>query len=141
MSATPIRRPGWLAAPLVGALLAVSLLAGCGGGQETPGSYGDGVRRDFVEGCWTTLVRDANGDEALAKERSGLSAAALESKFAAEAKRYKTQCTCVYGKLEDDLDFGDFKKLNDAQTEQPAALEAKVTKIYESCNLGDAPEG
>ena len=59
MSVSPIRRLR-LTVPLLAMVLAVGLLAGCAG-QRAPSSYTDGVRDAFIEGCWTTLVSDANG--------------------------------------------------------------------------------
>ncbi|QXC63200.1 hypothetical protein KSP35_10665 [Aquihabitans sp. G128] len=134
MPATPIRRRTRSAAPFAGVLLAIALLAGCAG-QKAPGSYTSGVRKDFIEGCWTTLVRDDQGAEA-----AKLSADQLEAKYGDAAKAATKGCTCAYNAFKDDLKFGDFKKLNDNETETPKALEAKVTKIYADCTLTASTE-
>lgn len=132
MLATPIRRRTRRAAPLVGILLTVGLLAGCSG-QKTPGSYTSGVKGDFIEGCWSTLVRDAKGTPA-----AKLSIDDLQAKYKSEAKVATTQCTCAYAGFKKDIKFSEFKKINDDQTETPAKLSSKVTKVYEKCGVGDS---
>ncbi|CAN5808140.1 hypothetical protein BH10ACT1_BH10ACT1_39040 [soil metagenome] len=135
MSVIPTRRRDRLTTSLVGTLFAVALLAGCAG-QKAPGSYTSGVETNFIEGCWSTLVRDANTGAA------DLTVDQLESDkaLASDVENAKKGCTCAYGKFKEDLKFSEFKKLNDDQTETPAKLGTKVTKIYDSCNVSTESE-
>ena len=138
MSVSPIRRLR-LPAPLLAALLVVGLLAGCAG-QRAPGSYTDGVEEAFIEGCWTTLVSDANDLSATGSSKAP-SAEELTKDFPDEAKTTESQCTCAFNAIKKDVSFGDFKKINDAQTEEPSELPASFTKAFDSCGLGEANAG
>ncbi len=132
MSASPIRRLR-LRAPLLAMVLAAGLLAGCAG-QRAPSSYTDGVRDAFIEGCWTTTVSDASNLTATSTTKA-LTVAQLQKKFPAEVKAAKSQCTCAFKAIKRDVPFGDFKKVNDNQTEKPSKLPASFTKAYASCGL------
>ena len=136
MSASPIRRLR-LTAPVLAMVVAVSLLVGCAG-QQAPGSYTAKVKDAFIEGCWTTLVRDAKGDAARSSDGNFLSADLLKRKFPDEAKRVTPGCTCAYGKIKKDVSFGEFKKINEARTTKPSLLPASFTKAFASCGVGDA---
>lgn len=138
MSVSPIRRLR-LTAPLFAAVLGIGLLAGCAG-QQAPGSYTDGVEEAFIEGCWTTLVSDANDLSATASSKAP-SAEELQKDFPDEFKTTESQCTCAYNAIKKDVPFGDFKKINDNQTEKPSELPASFTKAFDSCGLGDATAG
>lgn len=125
MSATPIRRHR-LAASLAGVVLGLGLLASCSG-QRTPGNYSDKVERDFRKGC----VKTAQDDKVIVDPSS--------------------YCECAYAALSDKqsgVDFDEFKKVNNDQTEDPQPLPAKFTNILdESCSTESAggssstPEG
>ena len=136
MSASPIRRLR-LTAPVLAMVVAVSLLVGCAG-QQAPGSYTAKVKDAFIEGCWTTLVRDVHGDAARSSDGLFLSADLLKRKFPDEAKKVTSGCTCAYGKIEKGVSFSEFKKINEARTNKPSQLPASFTKAYGSCGVGDA---
>lgn len=125
MPATPIRRHR-LAASLAGVVLGLGLLASCSG-QRAPGNYNDAVERDFRDQCEDT---------------------ARDDKVIVDPIQY---CRCAYEALSDKqsgVDFDEFKKVNNDQTEDPQRLPAKFTNILdESCSTESAggssstPEG
>ncbi len=111
MSATPIRRHR-LAASLAGVVLGLGLLASCSG-QRAPGNYSDKVERDFRKGC----VKTAQDDKVIVDPSS--------------------YCKCAYAALsnkQSGVDFDEFKKINNDQTEDPEPLPAKFTKIFDLCS-------
>ncbi len=138
MFAIPTRRRNRLAATSVGVLLSLGLLAGCMG-QQIPGSYGDGVRRDFVEGCAATLVRDRHPDDTRGDDGALLDLAELRSSFGQEIGAYETQCGCVYDRFEADVPYDDFRQAHEDLTEAPAALD-DYDEFYEDCELGRTTE-
>lgn len=110
MPATPIRRHR-LSASLAGVVLGIGVLAGCAG-QRAPGNYNDSVERDFVKQCTKTA--------------EGGPGASFDA---------PTYCQCAYNALsaDDGIDFDEFKRVNDDQTEDPGSLPAEFTDAFASC--------
>ncbi len=101
-----------VAGSVVALVASLALLSGCAG-QQTPGSYSDSVKDNFVKGCVTTSNDDA--------PEGGAS-------FDVQAF-----CECAYSRIEKNVSFGDFKKVVDDQIEKPSALPASFTEAYADC--------
>jgi hypothetical protein len=111
--ASPIRRR--LVPALVGFVLGVGLLTGCGTGQKQAGSYDD-LEAAFLEGCEERSAADAADDES----------ATLPADF----------CQCAFDALSDEQDGVDFDELMDINAEftsDPAALPDEVTAVFADC--------
>lgn len=96
-----------LAAPLVGAVLALGLLGGCTG-QSTPDSYTDSVERNFLRGCRDTAEQDGLSDP-------------------------DDFCRCAFDELKENVEFSEFKKVNEDQVDQPSELPESFQEIYAGC--------
>lgn len=104
--------------PLVGAVLALLVMAGCVG-QRTPGGYDDSVEENFVSSCRKTSAEDAGG---------------ATPKFADGTELdVKEFCECAYDKISKDVPFGDFKDVVNDQIDSPDTLPKSFTKAYQSC--------
>ncbi|HEX2574787.1 MAG TPA: hypothetical protein VHK88_00470 [Aquihabitans sp.] len=112
-----------LTAPLLGAVLGLGLLAGCAG-QGTPDGYGDGVERAFLRGCESTARGDIEG--------GGTADASLD---------VDSYCQCAYDELRQNVEFGEFKSVNEDQVEEPGPLPESFQRVFEGCRTGAAGEG
>lgn len=129
------------AAPRLAALALVAVvLAGCTG-QKEPTSYTDSVKKDFTSGCWTTLISDKHPKDVVFEptdDREKREAKAIKGGTDAEVTAAKDYCSCAYKKIEKDVPFGDFRKINeDLRTEQ-GPLPESFQKAYASCELDPA---
>lgn len=105
-----------LAAPLVGAVLALGLLGGCTG-QSTPDSYTDSVERNFLAGCVQIAEVDAEQDPDNPDNVS-------------DPEGY---CQCAYDELKENVEFSEFKRVNEDQVDQPSELPESFQEIYAGC--------
>ena len=103
---------------LLGACVAtVALLAACGNSGE-PTSYDDTVEDNFMRGCEV--------------------AAGADSKISPVAPKY---CACAHTRLVAEIDFDDFKKLDDDVKDDPDKIRADeddstgaaLTAIFANC--------
>jgi hypothetical protein len=119
------------------ALTAALLLAGCAG-QREPTSYTDGVEEDFTQACWTQTLLDHNTDIEVgdADSMDVRASKATKGSSKAEVRAAKTYCTCVFKAIKKNVEFSEFKKVNDDLREEEGTLPRSFTKSYDSC---DAP--
>jgi len=116
VTALPFRRR--LTLPVVGAVLALGLLAGCTGSQKTPDSYTDSVEEHFLDGCNTTVAGDKKANEGEFND--------VPADF----------CQCAYDALSNKktgVPFSEFKKINSELTEEAGPLPESFTKVYADC--------
>ena len=104
MFASSNRRFG---ASFAGIVLAALLFAGCTG-QSTPDGYNDSVRENFVRGCVDTSKEDG-------------------STWSTD------ECECAYEAIEEDVEWDEFKRITDDQTEEPSPLPESFTEVFADC--------
>jgi hypothetical protein len=115
---------------IIGLVFVAGLVAGCSG-QRDPGSYTPSVRKAFVEGCWTTTVLARHHSTVDASESAAAKAADIGS--ATEIRTARARCGCVYGRLQKDVSFGQFRSVNERLRSQGGSLPASFSKAYASC--------
>ncbi len=110
---SPRRRP--VASALLGAVLVLLVLAGCGTGQGQASNYAD-MEDAFVRSCLDMVEEDS----AVGGARD------LPDDY----------CQCAFDALsdpDDGVEFDTIKELNDELREDAAALPDEVTAVFEDC--------
>jgi len=119
----PARRSRRLLAPI---LVALVVLGGCAHTRQEPERYGDTTRNNFNEGCVASLTADGGEGEALT------------------TKDATAVCKCSYSAISgaDGISFDEFKRINDAQEEEPTELPDEIQDIVARCreDKGPAPQ-
>ena len=120
--------------------LATLVLAGCSG-QKEPGSYTDGVKRDFTSGCWTTLIEDAYPKDVVYEptdDREKREAKAVKAATDAEVTAAKDYCSCAYKGITKDVKFSEFKQINEDLRNEQGPLPESFQKAYDHCELPES---
>ncbi|CAN5874132.1 hypothetical protein BH23ACT2_BH23ACT2_25190 [soil metagenome] len=120
MPAFPIR--GRHFTSLVGVVLAVAVLTGCPY-QRDPGSYGDGVRTSFVEGCDGSAFEGDDTEPGAEADAQAVAATSLPT----------AQCVCMYEEIEANIDFDRFSDVYSEQRETPATLPTDFQEAVAPC--------
>lgn len=116
------RRPRRVA--ILGAVVAVGLLAGCTG-QRDPSGYSDSVRENFIAGCDGSAFVGADDDDA--KDAISLPT---------------PQCECIYDTIEETIDFDDFSSANSNRRDDPTPLDdPEFVAAYDACGPDGPIEG
>lgn len=108
-----------MAPAVLGVVMGVFLLGGCGTGQGSAGNFNE-LEKNFIKGCEATLASDIEAAEAGAEPKP------VPDDF----------CQCAFDELSDGenaMEFDELMDINNDLVEEPAALPEQVTEAFASC--------